>query len=35
MNQSTLDFWDTKEVRKINWNLDVCIVVSGGNNGNS
>ena len=30
--QKTLDF-ETKEVRKVNWNLDVCIVVSGGNNG--
>lgn len=31
MNQSTLDSWDTQEVRKVNWNLDVCIVVSDSN----
>lgn len=30
MKQSTLDSWDTQEVRKVNWQLDVCVVVSGG-----
>jgi len=26
--QKTLDF-ETQQARKVNWNLDVCIVVSG------
>ena len=30
--QKRLDF-ETKEARQINWNLDVCIIVSGGGNG--
>jgi hypothetical protein len=30
--QKRLDF-ETKKARQINWQLDVCIVVSGGNNG--
>lgn len=33
MTQQTLDSWSTEEIRKVNWSLDVCIVVSGGKNG--
>lgn len=29
MNQPTLDSF-TQELREVNWNLDVCIVQSGG-----
>ena len=28
MSQETLDVWTTEYQRKLNWQLDVCIIVS-------
>lgn len=30
MSQETLDVWTTPYQRKLNWNLDTIIIVSGG-----